>query len=152
MSSRFAVVPAAYVLFLRTRDGRDEALMQLRRNTGYLDGHWTTAAAGHVEAGESVFDAARREAEEEIGVTDLTLQPLCAMHRTYGDEPINQRVDYFLRATAWRGEPTIREPQKCADLGWFPLDDLPDPVVPHELQVFDALRDGTLEPIVTNGF
>ena len=49
----FSVVPAAYVLL--RRDGR--VLLHLRSNTGYRDGHWATAAAGHVEQGESVAAA-----------------------------------------------------------------------------------------------
>ena len=61
---RFQVVPAAYVFLLRG----SEVLLQLRQNTGYRDGHWAAAAAGHVEHGESVLVAAVREAEEEIGL------------------------------------------------------------------------------------
>ena len=63
MVERFRVVPAAYVLLRRG----DEVLLQLRRNTGYMDDHWAAAAAGHVEADESVFEAAVREAREELG-------------------------------------------------------------------------------------
>ncbi len=54
VTSRFRVVPAAYVIFRRG----DEVLLQLRQNTGYRDGYWATAAAGHVEEDESVFAAA----------------------------------------------------------------------------------------------
>jgi 8-oxo-dGTP pyrophosphatase MutT (NUDIX family) len=154
MTDRFVLVPASYVLFLReVEPGRREVLLQLREGTGYMDDHWATAAAGHVEQGESVFEAAAREASEELGVTDLELEPLCAMHRTGATgDPIDERVDYFLRAVTWSGEPRIIEPDKCADLRWFELDELPTPVVPHELQVIEALRDGTLQPIVTHGF
>ncbi|HLN77947.1 MAG TPA: NUDIX domain-containing protein [Nocardioidaceae bacterium] len=154
MTDRFVVVPASYVLFLReVEPGRREVLLQLREGTGYMDDHWATAAAGHVERGESVFEAAAREASEELGVTDLELRPLCAMHRTGATgDPIDERVDYFLLAVAWSGKPRIIEPDKCADLRWFGLDELPTPVVPHELQVIEALRDGTLQPIVTHGF
>ncbi len=146
MVPRFMVVPASYVVFMRHRAGRGEVLLQLRAGTGYMDGYWATAAAGHIERDESVFDAAKREANEELGITDLALRPLCAMHRSQGEDPIDQRVDYFLLATDWSGEPTIREPDKCADLRWFPLDALPDPVVPHELQVIEDYRRGILEP------
>ncbi len=66
---RFVVVPASYVFFLRD----DHVLLQLRQNTGYMDDHWAAAAAGHVEKGETAYDAARREALEEVGVTDLEL-------------------------------------------------------------------------------
>lgn len=111
-----------------------------------MDGYWATAAAAHIERGESVFDAARREASEELGVTDLALRPSCAMHKSQREDPIDQRVDYFLLATTWSGQPRIQEPDKCADLQWFPLETMPDPVVPHELQVMDTYVRGALEP------
>ena len=76
---RFSVVPAAYVVFLRGADGDREVLLQLRRGTGFMDEHWACAAAGHVERGESVYAAATREAEEEVGVTAVELVPLTAM-------------------------------------------------------------------------
>lgn len=156
MTVGFALVPAAYVLFLRQAapgSARREILLQLRQGTGYMDDHWATAVAGHVEQGESVFDAARREAIEEVDVRDLELAPLCAMHRTGRTGlPVDERVDYFLAATSWSGTPRIVEPHKCADLRWFPLDDLPQPVVPHELTVIEAVRAGDVPPILAFGF
>jgi 8-oxo-dGTP diphosphatase len=151
--SRFSVVPAAYVVFLRDGSGAREVLLQLRSGTGFMDDHWACAAAGHVERGESVHAAARREALEEVGITDVALTPLTAMQRSNNTGlAIDERVDYFFASTAWSGEPRVVEPEKCAALRWFPLDALPDPVVPHELAVLSALRDGTLEPIITFGF
>ena len=74
MTDRFRVVPAAYVFLLRPGPHGDEVLLQLRQNTGYMDDHWAAAAAGHVERGETAYDAARREALEEIGVDGLALE------------------------------------------------------------------------------
>ena len=69
---RFRVVPAVYVYLLRPSviAGTDvaEVLLQLRRRTGFRDGHWAAAVAGHVERGESVTAAALREAHEEAGL------------------------------------------------------------------------------------
>ena len=42
----------------------------------------------------------------------------------------------------------MQEPAKCAAMQWFPLDGLPEPVVPHELVVLRALRDGETIPAV----
>ena len=149
---RFVVVPASYVFLLR--DGADgvEVLLQLRQNTGYMDDHWAAAAAGHVEQGETAYDAARRETLEEIGVEDVALEFVTSMQRTRGGEPIDERVDFFFTARSWRGEPRIVEPEKCADLRWCPLDRLPDPVVPHELMVLQAVRGGAAPPYTTFGF
>lgn len=126
--------------------------MQLRSETGYMDGYWSTAAAGHIEQGESVAEAARREAYEELGVTGLKLRPLCAMHRCQGEAPVDQRADYFLLATEWTGDPVIREPSKCADLRWYRFDELPDPVVPHELYVMSKYHTNALDSVVSYGF
>ncbi len=148
---RFRVVPAAYVFFRRD----DDVLLQLRDGTGFMDGHWAAAAAGHVEQNESVLDAACREAKEELGVTVTVgnLRPLTAMHRTAsGHAPVDERVDFFFECWSWTGEPRVIETQKAADLGWFSLDALPHPVVPHELFVLERVNDGTLEPVVTYGF
>ena len=149
---RFVVVPASYVFLLRDGVTGPEVLLQLRQNTGYMDDHGAAAAAGHVEKGETAYDAARREALEEIAVTDLDLAFVTAMQRTRGGEPIDERIDFFFTARSWSGEPRIVEPQKCAELRWCALDDLPDPVVPHEQSVLEALRAGTTTAYSTFGF
>lgn len=150
---RFVVVPAAYVFLLRdAEDGSTEVLLQLRRGTGYMDEHWAAAAAGHVEQGETAYDAARREAREELGIDGLDLSFVTAMQRTGRGEPIDERVDFFLTARRWSGEPRVVEPDKAAALRWWPLDALPDPVVPHEHAVLQGIRTGTSTPYSTFGF
>lgn len=149
--NQFSVVPAAYVIVRRP----DEVLLQLRMNTGYMDGHWACAAAGHVEQGESVLAAACREAAEELGIAieHDDLEPLCTMHRTKGDgEAAGERVDFFFAVASWSGTPRIAEVHKAAELAWFPLVDLPERVVPHERFVLDRLLDPTLPRTVTFGF
>ncbi|NHA00538.1 NUDIX domain-containing protein [Nocardioides sp. W3-2-3] len=149
--TRFAVVPASYVYLLREGAAGTEVLLQLRQGTGYMDGHWA-AAAGHVERGETAEQAARREVREEVAVDDLALTFVTAMQRTAHDLPIDERVDFFFTARSWSGEPRIVEPAKCADLRWFALEALPDPVVPHERFVLDGLRTGGLPALTSFGF
>ena len=149
---RFVVVPAAYVFLLRDGVAGVEVLLQLRRGTGYMDEHWAAAAAGHVERGETAYDAAHREAREEIGVADLDLTFVTSMQRTRGGEPIDERIDFFFSARTWTGEPRLVEPDKAADLRWFPLGALPDPVVPHERLVLEGLAAGTTTAYCTFGF
>lgn len=150
---RFTVVPASYVFLLRDRDADadgplppgTEVLLQLRRGTGYMDEHWAAAAAGHVERGETAYDAARREAAEELDVHDVDLRFEFTVHRSGGDLPIDERVDFFFTARRWSGEPRVVEPQKCAELRWVrldALDTLPGPVVPHEREALGRLGTG----------
>ena len=149
---RFVVVPASYVFLLRDGATGTEVLLQLRQNTGYMDDHWAAAAAGHVEAGETAYDAAHREALEELGITDADLSFVTAMQRTRHDQAIDERIDFFFTARSWSGEPRIVEAEKAAELRWCPLDALPDPVVPHERAVLESLRTGTAEAYSTFGF
>lgn len=151
MTHDFRVVPASYV-FLR-RD--DDVLLQLRHGTGFMDDHWAAAAAGHIEEGESALEAASREAREELGIAIKTgdLRPLAAMHRTRGNyDAVDERVDFFFECFAWSGEPRLLEREKAADLGWFSLNALPHPVVPHELFVLEGMLAKDLPPVVTFGF
>jgi 8-oxo-dGTP diphosphatase len=149
---RFVLVPASYVFLMRDGAAGTEVLLQLRQNTGYMDGHWAAAAAGHVERGETALDAAHREAAEEIAVTALDLEFVTAMQRTQHADPIDERIDFFFIARHWSGEPRVVEPAKCAELRWCPLDALPEPVVPHELEVLRGLRSGTTTAYSTFGF
>ena len=155
--TRFAVVPAAYLLLLRGEGADLEVLLQLRGpRTTYKPGHWATAAAGHVELGETVFAAAAREADEELGIRvdagDVTA--LCAMQRTLPgvSDPVEQRVDFFLTTRTWSGDPSVREPEKCSALAWHRPSALPEPMVPHERVLLGLLAAGGVPPVVTFGF
>lgn len=165
MTSRFQVVPAAYLALVRNGDEGPEVLLQLRRGTGYMDGRWAHGAAGHVELGESAPAAAAREGLEELGVrvdpADLT--HVATGHRTVAaHEPVEERIDLFLSTRSWSGDPATQEPDKVQELRWWPLSALPDGVVPHELGALQELarrerdpgRTGTTypSPLLTRGF
>lgn len=150
VGGRSLLVAAAYVVLRRPGPSGDDVLLQLRAGTGYRDGHWALLA-GHVDPGESVHEAAVREAAEEAGVVvdPADLRPLTALHRfERGGPQVEQRVDVFFEVTRWQGEPTRVEPDKAADMAWWPLDALPEPVVPHERRVLDLLAAGADVPAV----
>lgn len=134
--ARFRRVGAVHVLLLR---GDDLPLLR-RAHTGYEDGN-SSVIAGHPDGGETVVDAAAREAHEEAGVTirSADVAVVGVMHRCAADE----RVDFFVSATDWAGEIVNREPHKCDELAWFPLDALPANVVPYVHRASEHFRTGT---------
>lgn len=142
MTDRFALVPASYVYLLRAGDDGTEVLLQRRGPVPYMPGHWAAAAAGHVEPGETAYDAARREALEELGVTDLSLEFVFTMQRSRFGPAVEERADFFFTARSWSGEPRIVEAEKATALGWFRLDALPEPMVPHEAYALANLSSG----------
>lgn len=148
---RFRVIPAVYVYLRRA----DAVLLQLRRNTGFMDGTWAAAAAGHIEYAETAAVAAVREAREELGI-ELRLEdlvPLTVMQRTDGTTaPDEQRVDWFFAASVWAGTPRIMEPEKCAAIHWFPGQNLPRQMPEHERFVLNCLVRDELDPFSNFGF
>ena len=60
------------------------------------------------------------------------------MHRISNDE----RVDFFLAAETWSGEITNLEPDKCDELRWVPLDQLPENTIPYVRQALENYRNG----------
>jgi 8-oxo-dGTP diphosphatase len=138
----FALVPASYVYLLRESGAGTEVLLQQRGAVPYMAGHWAAAAAGHVEPGETAYDAAHREALEELDIRDVDLEFAFTMQRTQFGAAIEERVDWFFTARSWAGEPRIVETLKASDLGWFALDALPEPMVPHEAHALAHLSSG----------
>ena len=114
-----------FAVYLIPRDG-DKALLSLRQNTGWKDG-WYSLVAGHVEAGEAAEQAMVREAKEEAGidVVPADLRHVYTMHRV-ADDATDEYVDVFFECRQWNGEIRNTEPEKCGELRWTALDDLPD--------------------------
>jgi 8-oxo-dGTP diphosphatase len=134
----FKLIPAVY-LFLR----KDNEVLLLRRaNTGYQDGKYSVPA-GHIEGGELATAAMHREAKEEVGITVQT-SDLKFVHVTHrlNDSREQERVDFFFEALKWQGEVTNVEPNKCDDLTWFPIDNLPDDIIPHVRLVLEKVLKG----------
>lgn len=151
LRGRVPLVAAAYAVMTREGDAGTEVLLQLRRGTGFMDGWWACGAAGHVEDAAPPSEALAREVDEELGVRVVTARPLTTVQRSTLAGRIEQRADFFFHVTDWAGEPTLREPDKAADLRWWPLAGLPEQVVPHERVVLEGLRDGGLPPFVELG-
>ena len=117
-----------------------KTLLSLRCNTGYMDGFYSVVA-GHLEPGETVVQAAIREAAEEIGVQidPQDVEIVQVMHRKDGEE----RIDFFVHIHAWTGTIHNAEEEKCAGLAWFSPDALPENTVPYvrrALQNYEAKR------------
>ena len=115
---------------------RGNQILLLRRfNTGYADGQYSVPA-GHLDGGETVIAAAAREAMEEVGVRidPQDIQFSGVMHRLDGEE----RVDFFVKIQDWSGEPANTEPDKCDELRWVDVNDLPANTIPYIRQ---ALRN-----------
>lgn len=150
LHGRIPLLGAVYAVMSREGEHGPEVLLQLRRGTGFMDGWWACGAAGHIEDAQSPSEALAREVDEELGVRVERATPLTTVQRSSAVGPLEQRADFFFHVTEWAGEPEVREPEKAADLQWWPLTALPDRVVPHERIALEGLREG-IAPFVELG-
>lgn len=83
-----------------------------------------------MEERESILNAVIREAKEEadIDIEAKNLSILTCLHRLSGPE--REYLDFFVGCSKFKGTITNKEPRKCADLNFYPMDALPPNVAP----------------------
>ena len=108
----------------------------LARGHAFLPGRYGIIA-GFVEPGESLEDAVRREAREEVGIELGRVD-------YFGSQPwpFPHGIMIGFRASHLRGEITIDEAE-IADADWYGLDNLPD--IPTKLSIARRLIDDWAE-------
>ncbi|MDE6691551.1 MAG: NUDIX domain-containing protein [Clostridia bacterium] len=143
MSNPYLTPSAVILILMRERGGKKQILLQRRRNTGFADGLWDFSCAGKVEEGESMTAAAVREAKEELGITVAAenLQFAVLIHKCDKTCKLVYYNAYFV-CTDFIGEPTVCEPEKCSELKWFDLDNLPDDLIDDRKCALKAYLDG----------
>ena len=73
-------------------------------------GYWEFPG-GKVEAGESIFDALKREFEEELGLQVQSAEPWCGVEYVYPHAHV--RLHFYI-SRDWQGEPQSLEGQAIA--------------------------------------
>ena len=118
---------------------RGDKVFLAKRQGSHGEDTWASAG-GHLEWGESFEECARREAQEELGVTVGNLQFLCLSNILAYDR---HYVDIEFLGDIGDQEPALTEPEAFSVSGWFPLDDLPQPLFEAVRYALDSYRSGT---------
>jgi ADP-ribose pyrophosphatase YjhB (NUDIX family) len=110
-------------LVIRRSDG---SILLYRRVNPPEAGYWNIVG-GKVDFMEATSDAARREAEEETGLSIGPVDFLCLSEQRLETDRQHWLSVIYL-AQDFSGEPRLTEPDKLSDMGWFSLTDLPQPL------------------------
>lgn len=108
------------ILLLKRRDGKHPE----------FDSLWHLPS-GKLEVGESIKAGAAREVLEETAVTvnEKDLELVCTVYASAsGPTP---RVGFFFICHKWQGEPKNTEPDKCYELDWHQIDQVPSNTVAY---------------------
>lgn len=141
MKERYQSKVAVFLILTKEVDGQKHILLQERCNTGYMDGKYDTACSGHLEKGESLSMALIREAKEEIDldIKEEDLELVSIIHPYHEDY-----INVFFTTNKYIGTPKIMEPNKCDNLKWFNIDELPENIITRIENVIENIRKGII--------
>ncbi len=109
---------AGFIVFHRNNDNDFKLLLLLNSK-----GHWDFPK-GHVEEGEEIIEAAKRELKEEAGIEDITIYPLfnekISYYYVWGSERRFKEVFFFLGETKTKNVVISYEHK---DYKWVKCDD-----------------------------
>ena len=136
-----------------TKDNK--ILLQKRKGSKLWPGYYALPA-GHIDEGETQYDALAREAQEELGIIiDLKkiLNSYVVLRRNYFEidgKQLEPYIDYYFDIDQFEGVPKIMEEDKCEELIWADINNLPEPFINYEgafledktITTYDCKTDG----------
>lgn len=131
----------AVVVFVVSSDNKN-ILLQLRSADKKLwPNLWDVAAGGHVDAGELGYQAALREAREELGLDlekeDLEFIGATTSENHIGDVINNHYNEYYVTHSDAKPQDLKLQPEEVQDARWFSADELAQRVADG----YDGLTD-----------
>lgn len=121
-------------LVIQRADGR---VLLCKRLKAPEAGCWNIVG-GKVDVMEPSAQAARREAEEESGLTIGAVDFLCLSEEILPSDG-QHWVSLIYVTRDFTGEPWLTEPDKLSDIGWFDPADPPAPLSAFSVAAFKAL-------------
>ncbi|MDR2077955.1 MAG: NUDIX domain-containing protein [Rickettsiales bacterium] len=123
---RYKINVAVYAIIVR--DGK--ILLSLRQGSGFFDGEYSFVS-GHLESEETLAEAMIREAREEANINITKMRIGTVLFRFRPDKNYNNYLDCFFIIDEFEGEINNNEPTKCAELKFYPLENMPENTIDY---------------------
>lgn len=121
-------------LILKNDDG--QILLQRRQGTKLWPG-FLALPAGHIDEGENAYEAAIREAREELGI-EISLDDIVDTYVVNRkNKSLPSYYDVYFEISKYIGEIKINEPEKCSELVWVDPNNLPYDMIDFEKEAID---------------
>ena len=140
MEERYKSVVCTDVLLKKIIDNKTYILLMKRINTGFDDGNFELPG-GHLEENEDIFESKIREAKEEllIDLKESDIKLIHIMHHYTGN-----RINFIFETDVKDLEPIIGEPNKCSELRWVDINNLPEETTEKVKIIIDNIINNIL--------
>ncbi len=122
---------ASIYLIIKNNEGK--ILLQRRQGTKLWPG-FLALPAGHVDEGENVYDAAIREAREELSITITKQDIIDSFVVNRRNKSLSPYFDVYFEISSYEGKIKINEPEKCSELKWVDINSLPNDMIDFEVE------------------
>lgn len=120
---------SAIYLIIKNENG--EILLQRRQGTKLWPG-FLALPAGHIDVGENAYEAAIREAKEELGITISEENIIDTFVVNRKNKSMAPYYDVYFEISGYVGKIAIKEPDKCSELVWVNINNLPEDLIDFE--------------------
>ena len=128
-------------VYLIIKNENNEILLQRRQGTKLWPG-FLALPAGHVDEGENAYDAVIREAKEELGITISVKDIIDIFTVNRRNKSLMPYYDVYFEIDSYEGEITISEPEKCSELVWSDINNLPEDMIDFEIEAIRNNQKG----------
>ena len=118
-------------VYLIIRNKNNDILLQRRQGTKLWPG-FLALPAGHIDEGENAYDAIIREAKEELGIEILLENIIDTFVVSRRNKSLPPYYDVYFEVSSYKGNIKINEPEKCSELVWCNIDNLPEDMIDYE--------------------
>ena len=128
-------------IYLIIKNENGEVLLQGRQGTKLWPGY-LALPAGHIAEGENAYEAAIREAREELGIEISAQDIVDTFVANRKNKSLPPYYDVYFEVSKYVGEIRIAEPEKCSELVWCSPFNLPDDMIGFEKEAMENNANG----------
>ena len=120
-------------VYLIIKNDKNEILLQRRQGTKLWPG-FLALPAGHIDEKENAYEAAIREAKEELGIEISINNIVDAFVVNRSNKSLMPYFDVYFELDSYKGKIKINEPEKCSELVWCNINNLPEDMIDFEIE------------------
>ena len=136
-------------VYLIIRNEEKQVLLQRRQGTKLWPG-FLALPAGHVDEGENAYDAVIREAKEELGIEISINNIIDTFVVNRRNKSLLPYYDVYFEIDNYTGELKINEPEKCSELVWSDINNLPEDMIDFEIEAIKNNQKGVKFSTIAN--